>query len=223
MDILERRYAWRVTYEDPPFIYNTDVADRTVPELRNGPHRSISPVAAELSATYPVSPLTHKPDNPASVIQLLLDLHAARGNPGVFRLIQGADQTLHVVPSQIKNTNGALTNVTPLLDAKISFPERERSAGETLEAIRAAISQTTGQTVLIGAVPTNLFVQQRLRQGAANETARDVLLRTLDATGRKLSWRLLYDPGWKSYFLSVHLVKYEESTPLGGKRLREVR
>lgn len=71
---------------------------------------------------------------------------------------------------------------------------------------RAAVSESTGTEVLVGTVPLNLFVHANVREGASNETARTVLMRTLGAVGRPLSWQLFCQPGTHMCAFNVHIV-----------------
>ena len=92
-----------------------------------------------------------------------------------------------------------------------------------MEVFCAALTTKTGVSVLLANVPTNLLGQHRSSQGANNEIARDVLLRALDSTKRKLTWRLFYSAGRESYFLNIDFVRQEVPREFSGKMLREVR
>jgi hypothetical protein len=94
-----------------------------------------------------------------------------------------------------------------LLDTNISIPADSHTAIEMVSAIVAAINAGGDVNLQVGMIPINLFVQTRLEQSTAvNENARAVLLRTLAATQRKLSWRLLYSAGTKECALNIHMV-----------------
>ncbi len=206
IDILEARYGWRITYEDPPYVHESEIKDVTE-QVRKDLHlyekgkapKVIGPKGGQIDVSYNVSPKTGRPDNPAALIQMILDAHAARGNPGVFRLIQTGG-IFHVVPVQAKNKAGQLVDQGSILDARIILPEQERTGMEMLGAIIVAVSQATQVKVVSGLVPINLNYR-RSRQGAANETARDVLIRFLHGT--KLSWRLFYSPSEQHYLLHL--------------------
>jgi hypothetical protein len=130
----------------------------------------------------------------------------ASGYPATFQVVRTEDM-LHVVPVSVQGQDGSLVRQSSILDARISLsPRKDRTTLEALATLLAAVQAATGQHVLLGTSPTNLFVQSRMEEGAADETARDVLIRTVRATGRRLSWRLLYDPGDQAYFLNLHLV-----------------
>jgi hypothetical protein len=209
MQILERKYGFVITYEDPPYIYETDIEDHTVPEWKlahpNG-HRALGPKRGRLEITYQTPPGPIKPDEIRSVIQKLLDAHAETNNPGRFRVLQEGEM-FHVIPIQVRGSSGSLVSVNSILDTPISFPEQERTVMETLEIIANSVSKATGMKVITGTVPMNLLFNTSSRQGATNEKAKDALINALKATNTKLSWRLLYGPGWKWYVLNVHWVR----------------
>jgi hypothetical protein len=96
-----------------------------------------------------------------------------------------------------------------VLDVAISLPAQERSGAQTLRAICDAISKETKVPVMVGTIPLNMFLRYHSAQGVAEEKARDVLvgfLHRVDNSDR-LSWRLLYDPGMKTYALNIHRVQ----------------
>jgi len=69
-----------------------------------------------------------------------------------------------------------------------------------------SITRMTGIRVLSGSGPNNLYAQTVVPSGGRTEAARDILLRAFEATGRKLSWHLLYSPGQKLFMFNVHIV-----------------
>src|SRR5262249_34246853 len=97
------------------------------------------------------------------------------------------------IPAQVKDVSGRWVHQASMLDIPITFPEKERSVMETLETITGALSSATQMKVAIGTIPLNLFVRHRTTQSASSEPAREALIRTLESTNRRFSWRLLYD------------------------------
>jgi len=208
---LQNKYGVIITYEDPRFIYEADLVDKTDPQYRRahpGGYKALSPKGGHLEINYVVSPLTGKPETPLTLLQQLLDVYAASDNPGRFRLKQ-TGRFFHVVPRQVKNNRGQWVDQGSILDLPISFPERQRSGFETVETILKAVSQSAGISVGIGTAPMNLMnllIKNQITQSASHEIASDVLVRTLESTKQKLSWRLLYSPGQKCFFLNLHSV-----------------
>jgi hypothetical protein len=209
MEILEGRHKAIITYEDPLYVHETEIVDRTIPEYKQANpfgRRALDPKGGSLEITYRMSPGPVRLDEIRYVIQRVLDDHAERNNPGRFRL-QQEGEIFHVIPAQYRDSSGRLADARSILDTPISFPEEERSALETLKLIKNAVNKAGRIKIAIGTVPANFLHHKSSRQGATNEKARDVLVRTLKATNTKFSWQLFYAPGWKMHFLNVHSVR----------------
>jgi hypothetical protein len=205
---LQEKYGWIITYEDPRLVNEGDLLDVTDPtylQAHPGGSRALAHKGGHLEISYFVSSATGKPENPTALLQMLLNAHAASANPGRFELKQSG-QVFHVIPAQVKDVSGRWVHQASILNIPITFPEKERSVLETLEAITGAISSATQLKVAIGAIPLNFFVRHRTTQSASSEPAREALIRTLESTNRKFSWRLLYDPGMKMFALNVRSV-----------------
>jgi hypothetical protein len=209
VEILEGKYGAVITYEDAPYVHETEIVDRTDPTYRKAHptgRRALDPKGGSLEITYQTPAGLVRSDEIRYVLQKLLDAHAERNNPGRFRL-QQEGEIFHVIPTQYRDSSGRLVNARSILDTPISFPEQERSVIDTLELIKNAVSKATGIHIIIGTVPLNLLHRISSRQGATNEKARDVLVRDLKATNTKLSWQIFYAPGWNMYALNVHWVR----------------
>jgi len=211
---LENKYGWVITYEDPRYVHDSEIADVTLRVSRDldkykpgeGP-KVLIPRGGILEFTYDVTPNTNLPPDPAMVVQKLLSAQAASNNAGRFRS-ESSGKTMHVIPTAIKNSEGALVPQESVFDTIISLPVEERTGEQKLRSICAAISRATKIGVDLGTIPTNLFDQHRNRQGATSQRARDILVNMFGTmnNGTKLSWRLLYGPGLKRYVLNVHMV-----------------
>jgi hypothetical protein len=209
--VLEARYGWIVTYEDPRYAYSDDIADVTE-KVRNDLHKSqagdarrvLIPKGGELSFNYYVAPQTGLPPDPVVVVQQLL---TASSQYGSFRL-EKDHGIIHVIPTAIKGISGKLAPTKSVLDASITLAATERTGMQTLEALCAAISNTTKVQVVVGTVPLNLFMHHKDHQGVAGQRARQVLVQLFErmSNGKNLSWQLLYGPGTKMYALNIHVV-----------------
>ncbi len=212
IELLEARHGQVITYEDAPYESPADVADVTLAvrqDLADYPAgrapRVLIPRPAKIEAGYLVAQSTGQPDDIATVVQMLVDVHAQSGNPGSFELRAG-DAAWHVVPRRVTAADGNVRDVAPLLDSLVTLPDADRNGVETLEALCAELSRLSGYRVQVGTVPLNLLMHHRSRVSAENAAARDVLSRFLAAVGPNLSWRLLYDPGMRLFVLNVHAV-----------------
>jgi hypothetical protein len=209
---LEAKHGWIITYEDPRYVHESEIADVTLKVRRDldkykpgEAPRVFVPRGGVLEFTYDVVPNTNLPTDPARVVQKLLDAQAARGNGGRFRL-ETVGQIMHVIPTMIKNREGALVPQESVLDTIISLPAEDRTVYRKMESICAAIHRATGIPVVLGTIPDNWFSRERDQQGAKNQKARDVLVSTFESmdSGTNLSWQLFYGPGTKRYSLNIH-------------------
>ncbi len=212
--MLEDKYGWVVTYEDPRYVHDseiTDIALKVRKDLDKYKPGEVPPVlvprGGALEFTYEVVPNTKLPPDLAMVVQKLLDAQAARSNGGRFRL-ESSGKIMHVIPTAIKNSKGVLVPQQSVLETIISLPTEERTVYDKLKSICAAIRHATRIPVVLGTIPEGWFRRERDKQGAARQKARDVLVNTFATMdyGTNLSWRLLYDPGDKIYVLNIRLV-----------------
>lgn len=196
--ILEAKYGWQINYEDPPYNDLKDLVDRTHPAYR-GSHMAIDPRGGRIEIRYFVSPTTGKPESSVSLLEMLIDDHARRGNPGRFqvKVIAGAD---YVIPVQ-----------GSILDTHITLPDKQRTFGETLREILQTLSRVTNTRVSGPAISQPTF--QPFSFSAENEPARDVLIRLFKTRDdRQYSWHLLHGPDW-GYAFNLHSQPKKAESP----------
>ena len=220
IEVLEARYGWVITYEDPRYVYSGDIKDVTLSVRRDldkykpgEAPKVLIPKGGTLTFEYDVPSDTNLPDDRQTVVQGLLDAYAASGNAGRFRL-ENDGRLIHVIPTAVNNSDGQLMPQDSILDTKISLTAGERTEMQRLEAICSAITEATKIPVWVGTVPTNLLLQHRDSEGAAQQKARDVLVNLLETVSSRAnwSWQLFYDPspGLKIYMLNIHpVIKHE--------------
>lgn len=223
IEVLEAKYGLVITYEDPRYVHDSEIADvtRSVREdfdrfRTNEAPRVLIPKGGTLTIDYDVMLSTKQPVDPEMVVQQLLDTNSVSGNAGAFRL-ERSGQIMHVIPTASRNKGGTVATQDSVLDATITLPVDERTGVQTLEAICASVSQATQTRVVVGTIPLGLFFQHRGQQGASSQKARDVLVTLLESTkkGANLSWQLFHDPGMNMYVLNIHQVPV-----LNGKDLK---
>ena len=214
IEILEAKYGWVITYEDPRYIHDSEVTDVTLKVRKDldkykpgEAPKVLIPKGGKLEFSYDETFNTNLPGDPRLVVQKLLDAQAARSYGGKFRL-ENIGKVMHVIPVAIKNSDGVVTPQGSVLDTIISLPAGERTVEQKLESICAAVSRATKIPVELGAYPTNMFHQRRDQHGAVSQRARDILVNTFESMGNgiKLSWQLFYSASLKTYLLNVHLV-----------------
>ena len=201
MTLLERRYGWIVTYEDPPYIYSGDLDDLTkVPTPDGG--RALFPKARRLELPQPL-PAPGDHPNPVALVNAVLKADSESNRQKTFRVFQ-SEYGLHVVPTWSRNVAGESMAIRPVLDARITLAGDAMSAHKFLELFCAAVSEATGTTMVLATVPRNLLLTRTVTLGVKNERAREVLIRVLQELGVPLTWRLLYSPSQpQGFYLNI--------------------
>jgi hypothetical protein len=215
---LSVKYGYVITYEDPRLAYQGDITDVTQ-EVRREPGRPalhtapavVVPYGGILRVRYEVERGSGRPPDAEALILAVLDAQRETGNGGIFRFVRSGD-VFHVIPEQVRDEKGEWVEQASVLEIPVSIPERKRDGLQMLDAICHAITQRAGVKIAVGSVPLGRFVRPHGISGAKNESARDVLVRTLGTTEGKLTWQIFYAPDLKEYFLNV-LVLEDELAP----------
>jgi hypothetical protein len=208
---FEKRHGVVVTYEDPLYMFSGDVVDVTSQVRRDGKTspRILVPLAGPFQFDYEPADL-QAPGGTASVLEKLLEAYGNTPYPGVFRLARSGD-VFHVIPSMERNALGNMEASSPLLDATIAIDGQERNLIEVLHAIGDAVSAETGTKLVAGGpIASNLFIQTRVRGITTKGIARNLVLEALQATGRRISWRMFCGPEPRFCALSFHSVQSVE-------------
>jgi len=212
--MLEARFGWVITYEDPRYANAGDISDVTEKVRRDlhkfKPGRApkvLVPKGGSLVFEYDYGADSKQRPDPNLILKALLEAHTGSGNAGRFRLERGA-QITHVVPAAIKDISGRFAPQESLLDVAISLPPKERTGLQMLYALCTELSKSVQLRVVVGTIPHGLFLQHKDNQGVERMIARDVLVQLIERAGRgtRLSWQLFYDPGLKMYALNIHHV-----------------
>ena len=203
---IEKLSGRPITYEDPPFL-NKDYMTPMVESVTGDPGLLV-PSGGSLRFTLPADASA---EQKVAAAQSMVGNYNASHGAATFSVSQ--DGLTHVVPRQTMDASGRLMPVTPVLDTRITMAAKTRSAMELLGEICQAVSLISGQPVGIGTVPTNALFQQKIEIGANNEPARQVLEKLIVANRLSLSWRLLYDPGLKTYYLNIPVIRWSSNPP----------
>ncbi|SRR6266545_1783660 len=90
--MLETKYEWLITYEDPRYVHESEIADETeFHKYRPAEPRVPIPKGGALAIDYDVTTDTEQPLDREAVIQQLLDANTAAGNAGRFRIEKKAN------------------------------------------------------------------------------------------------------------------------------------
>ncbi len=214
---LMSRYGYPITYEDAPLEYSGDLQDVTeerhidLTYLKNhGRVRETIPVDERLTVNLKATNATNEFSTLEGAIEQLLRDHTAANRGGRFRLERG-DGILHIVPAEVRNSQGMWVKRESILDSIITIPPEERSMAVMLEAICKAVGAASNTEVVIGHLP-NTLGEQRSMAGASQERARDVLMSVLQPSNRRLTWMLDYTLPERKYYLSIGVVPDQRSS-----------
>jgi hypothetical protein len=187
--LLEGRFDCMVTYEDAPYLYADDM-------VRDEGGRII-PRGGRISVQYQVG------DDLREVIHRVLGVHARSGYPGLFA-VEARAGTYHIVPYGFRNADGVMEERLSLLDTMISLPSQVRSGLQLVESIALAVSEATGESISLGTLPINAFIQHVSAAKVLSGKSRDLLIDLFCEMAPRLSWQLLNDPGKAEFYLNIH-------------------
>ncbi len=220
-DSLEVRLGVPIHYEDPPYIHASDLLDVTArvskPEarLKAPDHRVMVQRGGKFTVQYPYDWQSRGQN--MSILRAVVEAYRTAGHTGAFDVL-GSDSTVCIVPTHFKDTSGNTASYTPILDTRITIPERETSVLEAMQAIAEQVSDVSTRKLVIGTVPVNTLRQHTVHIKADHEPARKVLLRVLgDMKRARCSWRMFFAPIERYYVLNLQVVRKEVASPFGGK------
>jgi hypothetical protein len=206
---LESRYGWAITYEDPPYLHQNDIADVTRAVSRDFDPKKpkiLGPRANPFDFGFRAPSGGARPDV-RPVLEKLVDDYHLTGNPGRFGIVQ-TGAMFHIVPVATRDATGRQVASRSLLDAKIAVPTGQRSALEVIDVVARAVGNLHGISIGVGMVPVNLLNQVRLDESAISDDARTVLVRTLAAAPMPLSWQIFCEPApSRLCALNIHSVR----------------
>jgi hypothetical protein len=223
-DLLERKLGVPISYEDPVWTSSRDTmhaadwpGNRGLAARYPNWRGPLGPRGGTVTVVVPTTLDARQATNPAYVIQGALSSHETHGNHGQFTFVQFGENEFSIVPTKAEDKAGRLVDQVSPLDLKISFPEEERSLPATIDLISQAIRV---RPVRFDSSPETYSRAPRVRVGAENETAREVLARALRIPGRpKFSFRLNYMSDVQLYVIGLNPVRVEVATP-GGLQLQ---
>lgn len=204
---LEKEYKWRVTYEEAPLEYASDLSNGA----RSGTHLVARPTAFQGSFDDP-----QDPGSMEEKWKILVKLVRTYSGPhGQMTVLNNGDYS-HIVPTTIKKKDGSVVQFEPILSTRVSFAPAMRTLRETVQLIMSQVATARAVSIGLGTIPTNLFVQQSQLTYANDEQARDVLMRIFeDASGARqltggtpvrVTWALLHDVSDSAYAFNAHIV-----------------
>ena len=187
--LLEERFGCIVTYEDAPYCHPNDIT-------QDEGGRSI-PRGGRIFIQYQVG------DSLQEIINMALEAHVRSRYPGVFALEECAGG-YHIVPRSFRNAYGVMEERLPLLNTKISLPSETRSGVQLVEDIMLALSVARRESIGMGMLPINAFIQHVSVGNVLKGKAIDLLVDLFREMKLRLSWQFLNLPGKAEFLLNIH-------------------
>lgn len=165
--------------------------------------------------------------NKSNVIQAALDSYRMNRNPGEFKLVRFGDDGLSIVADVAEDERGTVVKQINPLDLRISFSEEDRTISDTITLIYSAINKASAprriSIVTVGQMPSS-FRTERVRLGASDEVAREVLIKALRSSrqANRQIWSLRFDPLTKIYGMWFQPAEEEVTVPGHGTVLRYI-
>jgi hypothetical protein len=208
LDALDKKYWWKVSYEDPHYTSDLDLVENVDPEyLKAHPGaRAVAPAGGAFSVDFPSGPAPNKPPEEYSTLQIVIDAYNRSGNPGRFELRSDGKGNFDVVGVAAYDRSGHLVQQKPVLDATISVTPQERTGRDGVELIRQALSQQIGTPVGDATWGGQFMKEVMVKVEGRQEPVRTVLWRTLSTISSSdggLKWVFLYDYQSAIYVLNV--------------------
>lgn len=208
---LWQRFGWQVTYEENAYDPVTEITHPAgepkllVPRFKSTAYRlRIGALSDPRRATA-----TERRD----VLLDLVQQHHESGNPGNFAVVQDGEFT-QILPASVVAVGGKREAFQPILDTVVSPHVAGRAMGEEIRSLVAQVSALGHGSVMLGTIPTNLFIQERaLFDVPGPISARQAVRELLSQTGLhrfggppRLVWALTYDPNSGGYYLNIVLL-----------------
>ncbi len=179
--LLERKLGVAISYEDPVWASRRDTAYASaLPANRELTARhpnwkgNLVPRGGTVTVVIPMAAEARQAASPASLIQAAISSYESSGNSAQFTVVRFGVNEFSIVPTRAEDKTGRLVDQVSPLDLKISFPEEDRSLPATIDLISRAIDV---RPVRFDSSPDAYARAPRVRVGADNETAREVLAR----------------------------------------------
>jgi len=135
-----------------------------------------------------------------SAVQQAVDAYHNAGYPGMYQVIQ-TGSAIDVIPIAYRAADGKMKDFKPLLSEPSIVSQANRTLAEHLDALCAALSKAHGVKV-----ESNLQSSQSDTEvvfGTTGEPGRDAVSLLLKQGLDNWSVRALYEPGDKTYYVSL--------------------
>lgn len=207
LDALQEKYGWMVDYEDPqyPAASTSDTNPPSFPQRRHADARNSR--RENFSVEFSVGPTPDSRPDENAVLTAVADAYDQSNSAAQFELRKEKEDggRFDFVGVEVRDQHNEMQSQQPILDLPITLTTEPRSTEETI----ALICQKVGEHSKIAVTPSgiggsvNFGGRVTVTVGGIEVPARTLLSSTLAAMKGRLSWRLLYDSGGKSYELNM--------------------
>lgn len=198
VEALQQKYGWRINYEDPQYISKLDLTD-----AKSSSDGRPEPGGGSFAVDVPAGTPADAPPDAQKTLQLIVDAYNQSNNPGRFDLRHPSADQFDIVGTSAHDDKGKISKQDVVLDTLITIPGEDRTVADTVDLICQKVSDKSHISVTLGVHPMGLD-RQHGNVGGKEMSARAYISAATEPTGRKISWRLLYDPDSKGYVLNLH-------------------
>jgi hypothetical protein len=211
IDELSTRYGYLITYEDPEYVFAEDIRDVTEQYSRPG-HTNAPPTQRILVLTgwslrtrYEVDSSTKRPNNALSVLTRVFEAQTSAARGARFKAAESSGY-IHVIPVAVRDKSGIYVPVRSLLDLDVKLESGERTGYQAFEEISAQLAAKSGKRVGVFSGPVRTLTLRKFSVPTSSGTAREVLARVAQEMDSRLTWSLLYGPGYDHFAFNFRLV-----------------
>jgi hypothetical protein len=180
LDQIQIAYKTPIDFEEAPLQNHDDTQIVNVAGLQA---KRVSR-ASDLSVV-----ITSLDSSPYLAVQSAIAAYIQAGYPGVYGIYQ-RDNRLDVLPISVKNANGTVVNINPIMETPITFPWARRTVADTVETIANLASEKSGYRILL--ISTPALAMQTVELGADSQSVGDVIQKFATLLNDTFSIRLHY-------------------------------
>lgn len=137
-----------------------------------------------------------------AAVRTIVDADDSAGFSARYTVAEDGN-VITVVPAASQNVTNSVSPRVPISEVPVTIPYESRTIAATVDLIAAQISRVSGATVKVLNQP--YLLGERVILGASNEPAISVLNR-LSGLAAPTSFKLIYDPVERNYYLNLSLI-----------------
>lgn len=223
---FNREYGWAIDYEDAPVVDASEIVDDNASFRLNDPNypeKELFPKGQPFTAT--VSEDQPGSADVATVLQQLLTIYNASGNPGHYRLARTSQGTFVMEGDRYRSESGGEVSYAPVLGCVISANIPPSQLHDALEIVAASLNNTCRGSNLN--VDYAALLGEQLTSGKVSGTydvmsAREIIVSLLSQEPGLMFYTVDYIPGIRQFNLYTWLTFKRKTIVVGDERLEPV-